>query len=371
MRFLILLLTLVFTFPVLASRGRVLNMSAAPYFLNGDRSFISHQVLGSACSSFRTLNKEPVCNAALMGEDQRSDFSSDNAVSVLFPKGYFAANIFFGDDYETLYKNRDAIQAENKMALAESLLSEKAPVRFAGAANLWWRGETIAIVYQPLRLTYFSFVKNQAYPDLILHAMQEQSLAVQAGGFLNENWRAGMQVRLIDRKFVHEELNLFDAIPEMNRHLQVKSQKLVLLEPGMAYEVHGDETVEKWKPILTASVTNLGFADHMYDEVPSRGVLDTGFSLSPPVAMGEWELGLNYRWTSDIDGDKKIRLASQYRLGLAGFLAAIDQDQWSLGVISSFRSVSAGLMYERSRAENIDGQSIYEDSGYVEFRISL
>jgi hypothetical protein len=57
--------------------------------------------------------------------------------------------------------------------------------------------------------------------------------------------------------------------------------------------------------------------------------------------------------------------------GLAGFLFAIDPDQWSLGVISAFRSVSAGLMYERTRIENFDGRPIYEDSGYVEFRISL
>ena len=109
----------------------------------------------------------------------------------------------------------------------------------------------------------------------------------------------------------------------------------------------------------------------MYDEVPSKGLIDTGLSFSPPLSYGELEIGLNYRWTSQIEGDKKFRAAAQYRLGLAGFLVAIDPDQWSLGVISSFRSLSAGLMYERTKAENFDGGPIYEDSGYVEFRLSL
>lgn len=371
MRFLGVIFILLISMTVHASRGRVLNMSAAPFFLDGNRSFISHKVLGTTCSSFRSLSHEPVCNAALLGENQKIESGRDHPDSLIFPKGYFAANIFFGDDYEILYKNKDAIEADDKMILAESLLSERDPVSFSGSANLWWRGETLALIYQPLRLTYFSLVKNQAYPDIVIHAMQEQSMAVQWGGFLNSDLRIGLQARLIDRKFVHEEFNLFDAIPEMDRHLVLRSQKLILIEPGFVYEVHGDEDVEQWRPLLTANLTNIGFADHLYDDVPSRAVLDTGFSLSPPIAFGDWELGLNYRWASQIDGDKKMRLASQYRLGLAGFLFAIDQDQWSFGVISNYRSVSAGLMYERTRAENIDGQSKYEDSGYVEFRISL
>jgi hypothetical protein len=372
MRFLIsLLLILTAAQGVLASRGRVLNTSGAPYFLNSDRAFLPHKVLGSTCSSFRSISKEPACNPALLGEDQSSNLSKDDSEKSFFAKGYFAANLFFGDDYETLYKNKDVISANDKLALAQSLLSEKEPIRFSGAANLWWRGEKAAMSYQPLRLSYFSFVKNQAYPDVVVHAMQEQSVNLQYGGFLNENWRAGVQTRLVERKFVHEEFNLFDAIPNIDNYLKLKSQKLILLEPGLAYELHGDDGIEKWRPVFTANLSNLGFADQSYDEVPRKGILDTGFSLSPPLSFGELELGLNYRWSSEIDGDKKFRLGGQYRLGLAGFLFAIDPDQWSLGVISAFRSVSAGLMYERTRIENFDGRPIYEDSGYVEFRISL
>src|ERR1043165_800306 len=98
MRFLVLSLSLLTGLNAFASRGRVLNISAAPYFLSGNRSFISHKVLGSTCSSFRSLSKEPVCNLALLGENQGSEMDRDNPDSLVFPKGYFAANIFFGDD---------------------------------------------------------------------------------------------------------------------------------------------------------------------------------------------------------------------------------------------------------------------------------
>lgn len=369
MRFLALLSLILAASSAQASRNQVLSRSASPYFLQGDRSFLSHKVLGSACASFRSLSTEPACNPALLGEDLDSELSDSKGI--LFPKGYFAANVFFGDDYETLYKNKDLISGDNKMALAQSLLSEKDPVRFSGAASLWWRGETIAIVYQPLRLTYFSFVKNQSYPDVVAHAMQEQSLAVQWGGFLSKQWRVGVQARMIDRKFVHEEFNLFDAVPEIDKYLQVKSQKLILIEPGVAFEMKGGEGLERWRSIFTANLANLGFVDKNYDEVPRRGILDTGLSLSPPVGLGDLELGLSYRWSSEIEGDRKFRFAGQYRLGLAGFLFAVDPDQWSLGVLSSYRAISAGLMYERSRALNFDGRPMYEDSAYVEFRLSL
>lgn len=356
------------------SFARVLEKSAAPFFTEGHRQYLSLSVLGEVCSSFRSIRLEPACNPAFLGEKPDLAFSKNTKKGFL-SKGYFAANIFFGDDYETLYKNRDVIQSENKLALAQSLLTEKKPIRFSGASSLWWRGESWTVFYQPLKLTYFSYTRNQAYPDLTIHAMQEQTAGVQWGGFVNSRLRTGLQIRLVDRKFVHEEFNVFEAIPQIDQYLSVRSQKAIFIEPGVAYELGSPQDEIEWKPTLTANLTNFGIFDKKYTDVPNQAVLDLGLSTAPPIGFGELELGLNYRVLSEIDGSRKIRLGGQYRLGLAGFLFGIDQDQWNLGVLSNYRSLSAGLTYQRKRLDGFDsqpsGDALYEDSGYVEFRVSL
>lgn len=327
---------------------------AAPFFWNGQRAFLTHSVLGSTCSSFRSIKNEVSCNPALIEGESA-----------------FAANVFFGDDYETLYKNRELIDNKDKMALAQSILSEKEAVRFEGSTMLWWRNANVAVAIQPLRWTYYSMVRNQAYPDVAIHAMQEQSALVQFGGVLQKSLRGGVQLRFVDRKFVHEEFNLFDAAPEIEKHLQVHDQKLILIEPGIAYEILDHDEPHSWRPLLTANISQLGFANKKYDQVPVKPVLDTGISTTPPVGLGELELGLNYRWSSDIEKEKKFRFGLHYRLGLAGFMAAYDADEWSMGMLSTFQSLSAGLMYKRAELKDFNSNRIYDDSAYVEFRVAL
>lgn len=338
---------------VTAAQARVVDQ-AAPFFWNGQRAFLTHAILGSTCSSFRSIKNEVACNPALLEGDS-----------------IFAANIFFGDDYETLYKNRDLIENKDKMALAESILSETEPVRFEGAAMLWWRNANMAVAVQPLRWTYYSVVRNQAYPDVAIHAMQEKSALLQFGGLLQKSLKAGLQVRFVDRKFVHEEFNLFEAIPEIEKYLNVKEQKLILFEPGLAYEILDNGESHSWRPLLTMNISQLGFVSKKYAEVPVKPVVDTGISVTPPVGIGELEFGLNYRWSSDIAREKKFRIGTHYRLGLAGFVGAYDSDEWSLGMLSTFQSISAGLMYKRAEIKNFDNQRVYDDSGYVEFRVTL
>jgi hypothetical protein len=343
-----------------------LKAGAQHFFENGDRNFLSHSALGPVCSSMRTIRSEPACNPALLGEDA----SDDERASRLLPMGVFGANLFFGDDYETLYKNKDLISDNDKMKLAQSLMSETKPIRFESSVLMWWRSEKMAVSYQPMRWTYFSDVRNQSYPDIAIHGMQEQSMQAQVGGFLDENWRAGVQVRFVDRKFVHEEFNLFQAMPTLQDHFQVRTQRAFFIEPGIAYELNQTEELERWRPLLALNVSQTGWLDRNYDDVPVKPIFDAGFSLSPPVSYGEVEVGLNYRWTSYVSEERKFRLGALYRLALAEFYAGYDPDEWSMGFSSTFRAFSAGLMYKRTQLDD-DSQERFEDSTFVEFRLVL
>lgn len=347
--------------------ARIIDDAAGSFFWNGHRAFLSHHVFGSTCSSMRSLRAEIPCNPAMLT-------SKDKEESIQYLEdSVFAANLFFGDDYDVMYKNRDLFSRKDKMELAESILSEAKPVRFEAAMNLWWRAPYLAVLYQPARVTYYSQVRNPSYPDIAVHAMEESEIAVSWGGWQSsdENLFLGANFRYVQRKFIHEEFNLFDAAPNMDEYLVQKKQNLILVEPGVAYRLTGDHWIHSWRPQVSANLSQFGYADKKYDEVPQKPVLDTGISLSPPVNYGEIELAVNYRWTSEVEGERRLRLGLHYQIGMASFLAGYDADEWALGVSSNYRNLSAGIMYKRVETSSFDDAKIYDDSAYVEFRLML
>ena len=350
------------------AHARVIDKAAGSFFWNGHRAFLSHHVLGATCSSMRSLRSEIPCNPALLTSQDPEESISYLEDSV------FAANLFFGDDYDVIYKNRNLFREDDKLALAESLLGESKPVRFEAAVNLWWRAPYLAILYQPARVTYYSQVRNPSYPDIAIHAMEESEIAVSWGGQQashDENLYLGVNFRYVERKFIHEEFNLFDAAPNMDEYLVAKKQKLFLIEPGVSYRLTGDSWLHTWRPQVSANLSQLGYADEKYEEVPQKPVLDSGISFSPPVRFGEFEFALNYRWTSEIANERKLRLGIQYQIGMANFMAGYDESQWALGVSSFYRNLSAGIMYKRVETESFEDAKIYDDSAYVEFRLML
>ncbi|MEZ0391109.1 MAG: hypothetical protein ACAH59_02765 [Pseudobdellovibrionaceae bacterium] len=354
----ILILFFIFISCAWAQAASVLKSGASHFFENGDRSFLSHSVLGPVCSTVRTIRAEPTCNPALLGENQ------------MWSHGVFGANLFFGNDIDTLYKNRDLIAGEDKMKLAQSLLSETEPVSFEASTLIWWRAEKMALSFQPQRMTYFSDVRNQSYPDVAIHGMQEQSLQGQIGGFVSENWRAGLQLRFLDRRFVYEEFNLFEALPTLDEQFQVKNQRAVFVEPGVAYELNQTEDLQQWQPLLSLSASQTGWVDRNYDEIPVEPIVDAGVSISPPIALGEWELGLNYRWTANVSEARKFRWGTLYRLDFIELYAGYDPDEWALGLSANVRALSAGWMYKRTQLGDSAAKA-FEDSHFFELRLAF
>jgi hypothetical protein len=362
MRLLIGFLAFLSAFQVQAASS-TLKSAALPFFQNGDRSFITHAILGPVCSSIRNLKNEPPCSAALLGEPLPKEDDT------LIPGQVLGVNLFIGRDFETFYKNKDLFASKDKMKIAESLLGEKAPLHFEGSALLWWRTEQFAFSYQPLRATYFSEVRNQSYPDVSLYAMQEQSLQAQFGGFFDENWRLGAKIRFLDRKFIYEDFNFFLALPNIQDSFQIKNQKALFIEPSLAYELTGSQEVRAWKPLLSLSISQLGWVDKSYEDVPTSPIFDAGFSMSPPISQGDWEIGFNYRFTTSVSPDRKFRLGSIYNWEKARFLFGYDPDEWSLGSMLDLSGLGLGVLYHRIQLPNsVAGGATHADSTSFEIR---
>lgn len=357
MRVLILFLFLIFT--VNAFSASELKSVALPLLQNGDRAFLQAAVLGPVCSGLRSLKKSPACNPSMLGENQEEGSS------------VFGANVFGGTDWDLYRRNQDILAEKDKSALAQSLLAETKPVRAEGSVLLWWRGETLAVSYQPFRVAYFSSVRNQSYPDLSLLGVQEQSLQVQAGGFVTDNWRFGLQARGLDRRFVYEDFNVFTALPELEQKFQVRRQKALFLEPGLAYEMNQTEEFRQWRPLFSLNISQLGWVDKSYDEIPIQPLSDFGLSVSPPVSEGDLEVGLNYRWTVQTSLERRIRLGSVYKWAGLELTGGIDADQWGLGASTEIFKSRLGLMYQRSQISQSGGLKSFDESTFLEFRMTL
>lgn len=354
------ILTLNFIFFSVSVWGsKEIEQEVSYFFLNGHRGSMTQKLLSTNCIGFRSLRSEIPCNPALIDEPL---FEDEDSPSV------YAFNLLFGNDYETIYKNRDLIRGTDKVKLAESLLSENDPVRFEGGAALWWRGVNYSLTYVPLRWTYYSQVSNPSYPDIFVHAMQEQHIVFQGGGRLNDHFRAGYNLRFVDRQFVQDNFEFFESISEVDQLFQVKSQKLWLLEPGFSYLFLTNQ--ESWRPMLSFQVSQLGWASEKYAEAPLKPVVESSLSFLVPISLGELELGAGYQWVSELPSEQNASLSGSYELGLAKFLGTVGENMWSAGVQSTYRNISLGLGYIR-RSENAWNKSLSLDSGFIDLRVSL
>jgi hypothetical protein len=325
---------------------------AAYFVMSSQRTSLMQMGLGSLCSVMTQNATDLPCNPALLPESEDSTF---------------ATSLMLGDDYDLVSKNRDLFDGKDKVKLAENILSEKDPIRLEGASYIWWRSPYFSVSLEPIRLTYFSRVRNQAFPEIAVQAMQEQSLQVQIAGFLNKNLSLGFSLRGVERKIVQEEFNLFDALTHVDDYFEVKTQRALWLQPGISY-LFDDEETREWHPRVSFLVSQLGYVDHNYDNIITEPYIDAGISVTPPALWGEWEWALNYRWLRTPDFQRKFRLGTQYHLGFLNLLAAYDRDEWDAGIMAQVKFLSISVLWKQQKYSDFDGNTNAENATYLEIR---
>jgi hypothetical protein len=180
------------------------------------------------------------------------------------------------------------------------------------------------------------------------------------------------QLRFVDRRFVYEEFNLFSALPDFKGRFEVQKQQALFFEPGLAYEFSQTEELRRWKPLFSLYLSQAGWIKTDGEAgIPVDPLLDAGFGISPPVELGEWEIGFNYRWTPQTSLERRLRLGSVYRLGILEFSGGLDEQNWSLGAMAQLWNFSAGLLHKRSEISRAGVDQIYDQSTYLEFRLTL
>lgn len=216
--------------------------------------------------------------------------------------------------------------------------------------------------FTPYRLTYFSLVRNAAYPQIAVHAMQERTMRIMGGGQVEDNLHAGLQLRYVTREFVQEEFSLYEAITKSDSILRKRKQNVFYVEPGFAYILD-----PKWKTRTSVLLSNVGFADEKYEEINLDPVWDLGVGFSPPVAFGQWDLGLNYQITrAKTDPLDQVRIGTSYSYGLLSGILGFDRNNWSIGVLTSFWSARAGIVYVFNRVQTATGEIFENQTTFTE-----
>ncbi len=336
----------------LVAKSNTLDDTSGRYFVTGQEVPLPFVVLGSSCYSTRLLKHLPPCNPAQLvtQEDQN-----------------FGANFAIGEDYQFLSRNEDLIREDNKQNLAQRLLYENKNIRFEGSSQIYFLFPSAAITFQPGRWTYFSGLVNSAYPDLVIHAMQEQGFQFQFGTALNRNFSLGLSIRAFERKFVHETLNIADAVSSPNSYFKLKKQQVYFFNPGFLYEFGDTENSLFNVMAFSFNVSNIGVREGDKPENSYKDpVYDLGWSASPEVDSGRFEWILNYRYIDLLEAERRFRLSFTYEEEDQSLLLALAQDEISFGAFSDFFFLRSGFMLRRRHEPKFPGDNKYDDSLSIE-----
>jgi|GEM_PF-2772709 hypothetical protein len=294
---------------------------------------IEDVVLGEGCYSLKAGAHHLDCNPAFLHGNQhrevRANIFIDKRVGDLVDSGEKLSD----DDYAGLI---------NKLAPRH----EASAARLAG--SLWYRHDWWAIGYVPLRLKYASNIQNPAYPQMALSLIRESELFLRAGvGFEDiPGLAAGVNLRYLSQKYIHQQTALFDLISDPSL-ARTRSREVFSVEPGLTYTFANDT----WKPVMSLTVT--------HPEL-NPGV-EVGFSSTPEFAHGRLVTATHYsvnapgvhpfkrfRWSGRYDFDNHLALVASVGKGDYGASLSTAIDSLTLGVAYKNEELDYARLHSKS-----------------------
>jgi hypothetical protein len=318
----------------------------------GNSDFTSRS-LSSACFGMSALIEGLPCNPAFTAKNRSSQFQTQ---------------FFFGNNVSYVRDVSQLLDGTGDSGTVERLFHQKSSSEMEAHIQASFLRETWGFSYSPYRLFYYSLIRNSALPVIPLYAGQEQSVSAQIASFAENNLYWGLQLRAVDRRFLLSEFTLTDALASGGSDfLQSKTQRALYIEPGVLYSFEE----KPWKPQAGLTIKNAGLVDTKYEELPTTPDWHLAGSISPPLELGELELGLDLFFNSYVDEAKQIpRLGASYKLGAMQAVASYSVQEYSAGFLLHYDRWNGGLTYWRKKFENLIGeqdqlQTVYLELGFI------
>lgn len=318
----------------------------------GNSDFTS-RTLSAACFGMDTLVDGLPCNPAITAKERHPQFQTQ---------------FFFGNNVSYVRDVSHLLDGNGDPETVERLFNQKYSSEAEANIQASFLHETWGLSYSPVRLFYYSLIRNSALPVITLFTGQEQSLSGQIASFAQDNLYWGVQLRAVDRKFLLSEFTLTDALASQgSQYFAINTQRALYIEPGLLYAFED----RAWKPQVGLTIKNAGIVDHKYEELSTNPDWHLAGSVRPPVILGVLELGLDLRFNSYIEEAKDIpHLGLSYKLGMLQALASYADHENSLGFLMYYKGWNVGLTYWRRKFESFVGerdqlQTVYLELGFI------
>ena len=330
--------------------------------------FLSAPAFAGAARTFETIHStlmmKSMAHACLGLTVQPDGVPCNPAMTPLAEKKSFRGQLLASDGYRTVRDLKTVVDGEVNQQMVDTFFSKENVLSVEASSDLIYRSKEMNIQLTPVTIRGFSEVHNESNPDIFLYAVEEKGLMFQAGTQWDEEFLFGFQVRVLNRKVIRRNFNIFELGTEAGREiLSPADQSVLFLEPGAAFLLGGE-----WNPRISAMITNLGVVSQRYPNVPVSVEPQVGFAITPPTEEGVLDFTLDYKSLDFQEkGSDRLHLGVLFRHNEFYYSAGIDSHGSSAGVSYENRFFNAGLLVATTRSlkekETLDNHNIYLQVG--------
>ncbi len=307
--------------------------SLAAYVLNElpgqftpNSASMSVKTLGGSCYALAEIQDGAPCAASFLA---------------LVKRPRFFGTALVGNGYDAVKTTNDVLYKPLSRGDLENLFSEKSYLEAAGSVKLTFLAPHFAAQFTPYEATLNSIIRNASYPVVGIHAINERSLRLSWGSELWKNILAGSHLRIFERRFVHDEFQMFQAITNSGALLKPHEQTGFSLDPSLTWWFDNP-----WQFRWTLGVENLGWVNKSYSEMPFQPQFTSGIGVATPLSLGLLEMGLDLRMPRDRSlALNDFMFGSNYRFGALQFLAGINERYVAGGIRFALRNIDLGVSY--------------------------
>lgn len=306
---------------------------------------VGSRALGEICYSIEFMPDGTVCNPAYLPD---------------LPESLLLARVFMWNGYAALNSADQFLNKPLTKDYLQSLFQNQNASAVEANAQLSFSTRYFQASFSPYRVEYASEVHNPNDPEVAVNAAIEQSLVFATGTSLLSlspdirNFSVGVQLKLVQRKFVHGSFTLLDvATRETSDYLPVKQQSVALVDSSLAWIPRKNS----WHLRMSIGLKNLGFSSANYGEYPDYTDLVGGIGIEPPVPVGRFRVGVDFTdLVHAAQIQDRFRLGTSYRYGLIELMAGRNSFASTIGISFLLSFIQASLVYEVDRNDLENGK---------------
>lgn len=290
------------------------------------------------------------------------------SMSVKNAKSYLGVNGLISNGYDNYQKISSILDGEVDQEFVDVIFGDTKTLQFEANTELYFRSRYLNASFSPYQVSYFSVVRNEANPDVGLHASKDEGFVFQgAYAFWDERLSLGVQFRTITSEYIHQQFKLLDlATEEGKKQLQPLKITRTYLEPSATYFSKTD-----WQWRLTAVMANALVSGERDADIHPKVHPELSVGLTPYDGWGSLEVSLDYRnFLVSEENSDKFHLGIIYNFAAMYLSSGFDKAGSSLGLFYKVEQINAGVLYTTTQFPQGSSDN-YAQTVYVQFGCQL